>query len=82
MTAEQKKTALAKMICRWRELKKQYNELLNEPASYSISGSVSATNRNLEDLQREMDSVMRKIKYIFGKKVNGKIEVMTPDYSI
>ncbi len=38
-------------------LQAEYDRQISQPESYSITGSVSATNRKLDDLQKQIDKI-------------------------
>lgn len=47
-------------------LQAEYDRLINQPESYSITGSVSATNRKLDDLQKQIDNINQQITAAAG----------------
>ena len=75
-----KETAISNLLTRRKTVKAQYDALLAEPASYSISGSVSATNRNLTELKEELASIDADLRAL----LNGGSPLVTrryPNYS-
>ena len=71
-------TALKALIARRNKLQAAYDRLIDEPESYSISGSVSATNRKLETLRKEIEVIDRQIAAAAGG--NG-IQRAYPNYN-
>ena len=59
----------------------QYDAITKEPASYSVSGSVSATNRSLEDLRKEIAAIEGQLASALGMAEPGGIVRRWPDYS-
>ncbi len=47
-------------------LQAEYDRLISQPESYSITGSVSATNRKLDDLQKQIDNINQQITAAAG----------------
>lgn len=61
-------------------LQAQYDAILREPSSYSVSGSVSATNRSLKELREEIAAVDRQIAAYFGVVGPGGMSRRYPRY--
>ena len=59
-------TALRALMVRRKKLQNAYDALITEPESYSITGSVSATNRKLDDLQKQIDNINQQITAAAG----------------
>lgn len=78
---EIKKKAINNLMRRRNILTEQYNQLIQEPESYSIVGSVSVTNRKLDLLRKEIASIDEKITTLCGghNGLNG-ISIKIPDY--
>lgn len=78
---ELKKRAITNLIARRNRLSNQYDQLLSEPESYGITGSVSATNRKLEDLRKEISAIDDKITTLCGGAAGlPGISIRIPDY--
>ena len=73
-----KTLAIRKLAKRRGELQAAYDELVSQPASYSISGSVSATNQKLSELRAEIDAIDAKIGALSG---GGGIRREYPNYN-
>lgn len=58
---ELKKRSIYKLLERKKMLQDAYDSLIAEPASVSIIGSVSYTNRSMSDLQKEITAVSMQI---------------------
>ena len=69
--------ALKALMVRRKKLQDAYDALITEPESYSISGSVSATNRKLETLRKEIEVIDRQIAAAAG---SDGIERSYPNY--
>lgn len=57
---------LTDLYARRKKLQDAYDALITEPESYSIQGSVSATNRKLETLRKEIEAINRQIAMASG----------------
>lgn len=78
---ELRKKAITNLIARRNRLSNQYDQILAEPESYGITGSVSATNRKLEDLRKEIASIDDKITTLCGGSGGlPGISIRIPDY--
>lgn len=53
--------SLDNLIKRRKMLQDEYDRMITQPESYNISGSVSATNRKLETLRKEIEVIDRQI---------------------
>ena len=58
----------------------QYDAILKEPQSYSVSGSVSATNRSLKELREELAAVDAEIAQHLGMSGPGGMRRRWPRY--
>ena len=67
-----------RLIIRRRKLSEAYDALIAQPASYGITGSVSATNQRLEDIRKEIAVVDTQIRALMTR--GGIIERSLPDY--
>ncbi len=76
-----RKKAINTLMKRRNILSQQYDQLLSEPDSYSIVGSVSVTNRKLETLRKEISALDEKITALCGGRggLQG-ISIKIPDY--
>lgn len=73
--------AINNLIKRRNVLSAQYDQLLTEPESYSIVGSVSVTNRKLETLRKEIKACDEKIEALCaGRGGLAGIQIKIPDY--
>lgn len=57
---------LTDLYARRKKLQDEYDRLILEPESYTIQGSVSATNRKLETLRKEIEAINRQIAMASG----------------
>lgn len=57
---------LTNLYARRKKLQDEYDRLILEPESYTIQGSVSATNRKLETLRKEIEAINRQIAMASG----------------
>ena len=73
-----KAAAIRRLSARREKLQAAYDAAMAQPASYSISGSVSATNRKLETLRKEIDAIDAKIAMASG---GDGIQRSYPNYS-
>jgi len=78
---ETRKKAIAAVVARRRAIQAEYDRLLAEPASYGITGSVSATNQKLSDLRAEITALDAKLATLLqsGGHVAGMV-IALPDY--
>jgi len=73
--------AINNLIRRRNILSAQYDQLMQEPDSYSITGAVSVTNRKMETLRKEIKACDDKIQALVASR--GGLDGMTikiPDY--
>ena len=77
---ELRKRAIQRLLKRREALQAQYDELVAEPASYGITGSVNATNRSLKELREEIAVIDDRLTgLIEATKVAG-MSVRWPNY--
>ena len=57
---------LNNLIKRRKMLQDEYDSMITQPESYNIQGSVSATNRKLETLRKEIEVIDRQIAAAAG----------------
>ena len=69
---------LQNLLARRAKLQQAYDDLISQPESYSISGSVSATNRKLAELRAELASIDEAIAAASGGDV---LHRRFPNYS-
>lgn len=74
-----KDKAIQRLVERRRELKKALDHLIAEPASVSIIGSVSYTNRNLDDLRSEITKIEEQIRQLVFTNA-GSLTRIYPNY--
>ena len=74
-----KQKALDTLLARRKAMQEAYTRALEEPASYSINGSVSATNRSLEDIRQELAFIEREIAALCGVRQSG-LRRQLPNY--
>ena len=74
-----KDKAIQRLVERRKELKKALDHLIAEPASVSIIGSVSYTNRNLDDLRSEITKVEEQIRQLVFTNA-GSLTRIYPNY--
>lgn len=79
MNTSTKDKALQRLVQRRRELQKALDGLIAEPASVSIIGSVSYTNRNLDDLRSEITKVEEQIRQLVFSNA-GSLTRIYPNY--
>lgn len=70
-------TTLRALMARRQKLQDAYDAMITEPESFSINGSVSATNRKLETLRKEIEVIDRQIAAAAG---SDGIERSYPNY--
>ena len=68
---------LTNLYARRKKLQDEYDRMITQPESYNISGSVSATNRKLETLRKEIEVIDRQIAAAAG---SDGIERSYPNY--
>ena len=56
--------AIRVLIQRRAKLQAEYDQLIGQPESYNINGSVSATNRKLDDLQTQIDNINQQLNQL------------------
>lgn len=73
--------SIKRMLERRARLKRAYDDLICEPASYGITGSVSATNRRLDELRTEISVLDEQIKSMLAR-VGGLagLDICVPSY--
>lgn len=73
--------SIKRMLERRARLQKAYDDLVCEPASYGITGSVSATNRRLDELRTEISVLDEQIKAMIAR-IGGLpgISINVPSY--
>lgn len=78
---ELRKKAIDRLLQRRQAIQEEYDRMVAEPASYGITGSVSATNRNLKDLREELVAIDEKLNSLVagGGAIPG-MSVKWPDY--
>lgn len=77
---ELRKKAIDRLLQRRQAIQEEYDHLLAEPASYGITGSVSATNRSLKELREELVAIDEKLNaLVAGGGIPG-MSVKWPDY--
>jgi len=74
------KKALNRLMQRKQALQEQYDNLIAEPASYGITGSVSATNRTLKEIRDEIVAIDDKITSLLSSNSVAGMSVKWPDY--
>lgn len=72
--------AINHLMERREALQKQYDQLISEPASYGITGSVNASNRGLEEIRQEIVAVDAKIASLLSRTRIAGMTVKWPDY--
>lgn len=78
---EVRKKAINALMARRNALSRQYDEILSQPESYSIVGSVSATNHKLEEIRKEISALDDKIETLCGARGGlGGVSIRIPDY--
>lgn len=81
MTETIAQKAIKRLIERRKKLQASYDALINEPASYGITGSVNATNQKLSDMRAELAALDNKIAALVGGKTGvAGMSVALPDY--
>lgn len=77
---ELRKSAIEKLLRRKAKLQEAYDQLILEPASYGITGSVSATNRSLTDIRTELVAIDKKISALITNNSVAGMSISYPDY--
>lgn len=77
---EIRKKAIDRLMKRRQKVQEEYDRLLSEPASYGITGSVSATNRGLKELRDEIVAIDDKIHALLSRNSVAGLNVKYPDY--
>lgn len=77
---EIRKKAIDHLLQRRKALQEQYDSMIAEPASYGITGSVSATNRGLKELRDEIATIDDKIANLIERGTVAGLHVKYPDY--
>ena len=76
-----KKQILNGLMRRRAALQEQYDQLIAEPASYGITGSVNATNRGLEEIRQEIAAIDAKIANLLTRTTVAGMTVKWPNYN-
>lgn len=63
-------------------VQKAYDELINEPDSYGITGAVNVSNRKLKDLRDELASIDNKISSLLNGSGIAGMSIKYPNYRI
>lgn len=77
---EIRKKAINRLMERRQALQEEYDHLLAEPASYGITGSVTATNRSLKEIREEISVIDDKIASLLERGNVAGMHVKYPDY--
>lgn len=77
---EIRKKAINRLMERKKALQEEYDHLIAEPASYGITGSVSATNRGLKEIRDEIAVIDDKIASLLERGNVAGMHVKYPDY--
>lgn len=72
--------AINHLMERREALQEQYDQLIAEPVSYGITGSVNATNRGLEEIRKEIVAIDAKISALLSRTKVAGMTVKWPDY--
>ena len=75
-----RKKAIQRLVARREKLQAAYDAAMAEPASYSISGSVSATAQKLSDLRAELDAIDAQLTALLGGAGPGGLRRTYPTY--
>lgn len=75
-----RKKAIDHLMKRKQMLQEQYDQLIAEPASYGITGSVNATNRGLKEIRDEIAVIDDKIASLIEAGNVAGMHVKYPDY--
>jgi len=74
-----RRKAIANLLARRKTLQAQADELAAMPASYGITGSVSVTNRSIEDIEKQITAIDLQIKSLLTGEPAG-INLSYPNY--
>lgn len=77
---EIRKKAIDRLMERRQAVQEAYDALIAEPASYGITGSVTATNRGLKELRDELAAIDDKIASLLDGRGVAGMSVKWPDY--
>ena len=81
MNKELAQKALEKLLTRRAKLQAAYDALISEPASYGVTGSVSATNRTMTEIRAEIAAIDNKIAGLVTSTAGG-MTLKVPDYHL
>ena len=73
--------AIRRLVERRKAVQKAYDDLIGQPSSYGITGSVNATNQRLVDLRAELVAIDEQIASIAGRNPAG-MSIRLPDYRL
>lgn len=73
--------AIQRLRERKAKLQAAFDDLASQPASYSISGSVTATNQKLADLRNEIAVINRAIESLILDSASDGIKRTFPNYN-
>ena len=79
---ELRKHAIDRLMKRREAVQKAYDELINEPDSYGITGAVNVSNRKLKDLRDELASIDSKISSLLNGSGIAGMSIKYPNYRI
>lgn len=74
------RSAIDKLLARRAAIQAEYDRLIAVPASYGITGSVSATNRGLRELRAELVAIDAKIAGLVSRTTVAGLSPRWPDY--
>lgn len=77
---EIRKKAIKRLLERREALQAQYDELLSQPVSYGITGSVNATNRSLKELREEISVIDDRLSGLIEPTKVAGMSVRWPNY--
>ena len=75
-----KAAAIRRLSARREKLQAAYDAAMSQPASYSISGSVSATAQKLSELRAELDAIDAQLTALLGATGPGGLRRTYPTY--
>ena len=75
-----RKNAINRLMERRERLQREYDELLAQPVSYGITGSVNAVNHGLKELREEIALIDDKIASMFDRTSVAGMSVRWPNY--
>ncbi len=78
--SQAKKEAIRRLSARRETLQAAYDAAMTEPASYSINGSVSATNQKLAEMRAELDAIDNQLAALIGGAGPGGLRRTYPTY--